>query len=217
MRYLTMFFAFALVMACFSVASPANAQTEDKREEARKALEDRINETPFPATKSGCARKAAFFHSISTAYEQGRTISELVQMKIMEPYVREVFDTIGKEGLVPARINNIERYRSCAKDAGPEHREEREIENTRIYKACEGINDVVLGTLKAINQGNPVASALNAYAGKKLDVEGMMLERTTDPAGFLVTHMYDTAEKESYGAAVEFGAAISLGCVARMR
>lgn len=217
MRNLTLFFTFVVAMSCCFFAFPVYAQKNDNREEVRKMLEKRFNETPFPATKSGCARKAAFFHSISIKYEGGQSVPELVQMKIMEPYVQEVFDAIRKEGLVQARINNIQNYRVCAKNAEPEHREEREEENTRIYKACEGVNDVVIGTLKAIDQKKPLATTLNEYKGKKMDVEGLMLERVPDPAGFLVTHMYDMAEKESYGAAVDFGMATSLGCVVRMR
>lgn len=172
-----------------------------------------VSKSAFPHTKSGCSKKAQFFMAMIENYKRAKDPAEIAPMKIMKPLVQEVYNAASTKGISQASIDNIETYRECAKTAEPERNEAKEKKQMKIFKACEGITEVAMGSLRAVKLKQSKKSALGKYESKELIVENTLLENLKDPSVYLVEQIFDKAEKQSFDVATDYAVSVTMSCL----
>jgi hypothetical protein len=211
----------ALLILSFGSIDSANAQLSKSDEQSRTETENPIfdhlepltaeglKNLMFPQTLNGCARWAAFVYATSEQYAAGQTDNQVSPMKMLTSIKNEVHEQVRTKGLSQTKIDNIKSYNACIKEA--------ERDSKTKQKPCINTNEVVLGTLSAIAKKTSQTSTIKKFGNKKINTQGTVMERIENPVEFIIGRLYQTAQKQSLDETINAGAAISLGCITRVR
>lgn len=215
----------ALVAGLLTVLSPAKAKATDMEQfNLLKGID--MNAMMFPNTKDGCGMKTAFNMAIINQLADEKNIAQFSSRGgVMQSLVQTSVDRVKAEGVTQASLDNIRDYQSCIRNSKPVPDMEKELKLTSKHAACVQLADVILGTLDGIKGRRKVETMLDRYGNKQINFMDTMYEGyeraktenmpqvlPTSPIPFLIKGLYDTAEKDSYDAAVRQGSALTVSC-----
>ncbi len=167
-----------------------------------------VEELAFAKGKEGCGMKLSLFYVASKQYENGESLDDMSDSKIMEPLFEKFITAIKEKGAEQANLDNLKEYEACVAkyedDADP---------RSKRHDACSQLNSIVMDSIGSIKKREKAGTVISRYERTKIDLSQTAYKDIEDPVPLFIGKLYMAAEKGGIKNASALASSITIGCV----
>jgi hypothetical protein len=226
-----LFFVSAIFACTLLVMSLTQAQAEPLVVEP--ITQDKLEKMIFTDTPEGCIRKLNFFAVGLHGYKKATPVEEMGEMKIIQPFIKKIYDNIQKDGPTNAMVGAMNEFQSCAEkfqspvipestqktegtEAGAQETNVKPYQERQqaFFNSCGAMNAIALTALDGVANNSEQAAIEGKVGAVEMDAVGTIFERAEAPQKIVVSSIYDASKNGGYEKAVETGFGLIIQCFA---
>ena len=199
--------------------------------------QDKLEKMIFTDTPEGCIRKLNFFAVGLHGYKKATPVEEMGEMKIIQPFIKKIYETIQKDGPTNAMVGAMNEFQSCAEkfqtdtqatpkpDSAPEGTTNGEPpaetyvkpykeRQQAFFNSCGAMNAIALTALQGVANNSEQAVVEGKVGAVEMDAVGTVFERAEEPQKLVVSSIYEASKNGGYEKAVDAGFGLIIQCFA---